>query len=132
MASASSPPLVVKSVVGGGLEDKSWSSAISDLQIQLRGVRAVESDPFGLTVTFFVPGEVYAPKFSGLRIGSYLEDYRTLVVQVALPEHPDRDAKAELLALLGKAVERAEAWGRRKKLLSGPLAGSRGAIANLA
>ncbi|WP_327240611.1 hypothetical protein OG243_37895 [Streptomyces sp. NBC_01318] len=126
-----SPPLVIKSVVGGGFEDKSWTSAISDLQIQLRGVQGVRTDPFGLTVTFFVPGEVYGPKFSGIRISTFLEEFRSLVVQVALPKHPESDARSEVLGLLDEAVRKAEKWGNRKKYLSGRLEEARGVADSL-
>ncbi|UUU41677.1 hypothetical protein [Streptomyces sp. NBC_00162] len=126
-----SPALAIKSVVGGGFEDKSWTSAISHLQVQLRGSRSVNEDPFGLTVTFFVPGEVYGPKFSGIRIGTFLEEFRTLVVQVALPEHPEGDARSEALDLLDEAIRKAEAWGKRKKFLSGQLQEVREVAASL-
>ncbi len=115
------PPLAIKSVIGGGFEDKSWTSVISDFQRHLKGAQGGRTDPFGLTVTFFVPGEVYGPKFSGLRIGTFLEEFRSLVVQVALPKHPDSDARSEVLDLLDEAVLKAEAWGKRKKYLSGQL-----------
>ncbi|MGV9318418.1 hypothetical protein [Streptomyces sp. NPDC003660] len=124
-ANAPLEPLTVRSVIGGGLEDRRWTSVIDSLQASLREVEASFDVPFNLTVTYFVPGEVYGPKFSGIRIGSFLEDFRSLVVQVALPRHPERDARTEVLDLLDQAVVRAESWGKRKKLLSGALAGAR-------
>ncbi|UIX34690.1 hypothetical protein [Streptomyces sp. GQFP] len=123
-------PLSLKSIIGGGIEDKRWTSVLDSL----RGVPELgrpSNVPFNLTVTYLVPGEVYVPKFSGIRIGSFLADFRSLVVQVALPRHPEKDAREELLDLLDEAIARAEAWGKRKKLLSGPLEEARRAAFEL-
>lgn len=128
---ANPPSLEIKSVVGGGLEDKRWTAAIDALQASLRDFGEPSSDPFGLTVTYFIPGEVYGPKFSGVRVGAFLEEFRSLVVQVALPEHPHSDASEELLDHLSAAVSKAEAWGKRKKRLSGQLTAARDAAAYL-
>lgn len=124
-------PLEIKSVVGGGLEDKKWTAALDRLNKTLDAIDGASSDPFGLTVTYFVPGEVYGPKFSGVRVGTFLEEFGSLVVQVALPEHPENDATEELLDLLNSAISRAEAWGKRKKRLSGQLEAAREAAAYL-
>lgn len=124
-------PLSIKSVVGGGFEDKSWTAAISDLQLELRETQRHVFDPFDVTVTFFIPGEVYEPKFSGVRISSFLEEFGSLVIQVALPKHPEGDARSGILDLVDKAVVRAEAWGKRKKRLSGPLTEAREAAESL-
>lgn len=123
--------LSVKSVIGGGLEDKRWSAAIDSLQASLQGVEGYLAVPFNLTVTYFVPGEVYGPNFSGVRIGSFLEEYRSLVVQVALPTHPERDARVEILDFLDVAIIRAEGWGKRKKLLAGSLDAARRTASHL-
>lgn len=124
-------PLSLKSIIGGGLEDKRWTSALDSLRGLPQKLGRSSDVPFNLTVTYFVPGETYGPKFSGIRIGSFLEDFRSLVVQVALPRHPERDARAELLDLLDEAIARAEGWGKRKKLLSGPLEAARRAASDL-
>lgn len=124
-------PLSLKSIIGGGAEDKRWTSALDSLRKVPQELGRPSDVPFNLTVTYFVPGEVYGPKFSGIRIGSFLEDFRSLVVQVALPRHPERDARAELLDLLDGAIVKAEGWGKRKKLLSGPLEAARRAASDL-
>ncbi|MEU2395024.1 hypothetical protein [Streptomyces sp. NPDC007369] len=123
---ATPTPLMIKSVVGGGLEDKSWTTAIGDLQVRLRKLENGGDTPFGVTATFFIPGETYRPKFSGIRIGSFLEEFQSLVVQVALPEHPQSDAQVEVLALLDEVILKAEGWGKRKKRISGQLEAVRG------
>ncbi|MFG2720806.1 hypothetical protein ACGFW5_21275 [Streptomyces sp. NPDC048416] len=124
-------PLSLKSIIGGGLEDKRWTSALDSLRGTPSGIDTLSDIPFNLTVTFLVPGETYGPKFSGVRVGSFLEGFRSLVVQVALPRHPEGDARAELLDLLDEAITRAEGWGKRKKLLSGPLEAARRVASNL-
>ncbi|MBU2663737.1 hypothetical protein KOI35_09475 [Actinoplanes bogorensis] len=124
-------PLEVKSIVGGGLEDKRWTRAIESMHGPLTEFPGISDVPFNVTVTFLVPGEVWGPKFSGIRIGTFLGDYRSLVVQVALPAHPENDARAELLDLVDAAIARAEGWGRRKKLLDGGLAEARKAADRL-
>ncbi|MEU7012616.1 hypothetical protein [Streptomyces sp. NPDC046385] len=123
--------LSLKSIIGGGLEDKRWTSALDSLRGAPSGIDTPSDIPFNLTVTFFVPGETYGPKFSGVRVGSFLEEFRSLVVQVALPRHPEGDARAELLDLLDEAITRAEGWGERKKLLSGPLEAARRVASDL-
>lgn len=128
---ASLGPLSVKSIVGGGFEDKRWTHAIDSLHGPLQEFVGISDIPFNLTVTYFVPGEVYGPKFSGIRIGSFLKDFQSLVVQVALPEHPESDARAELLDLLDQAIVRAEGWGKRKKVLTGSLVAARRAATHL-
>ncbi|MEU3188993.1 hypothetical protein ABZ707_33045 [Streptomyces sp. NPDC006923] len=124
-------PLSLKSIIGGGLEDKRWTAALDSLREAAQKIGTPSDVPFNLTVTYFVPGEIYGPKFSGIRIGSFLEDFRSLVVQVALPRHPEADARAELLDLLDEAIPRAEGWGKWKKLLSGPLEAARRAASDL-
>jgi hypothetical protein len=127
-----SPSLLsIKSVVGGGFEDKAWTSAIDNLQKTLQGLQGNDSAEFNLTVTYIIPGEVYSPKFSGIRVGSYLASHGTLVVQVALPEHPGSDARVEILEQLDKAIDRAEAWARKKKMLTGSFIGIRRVAARL-
>ncbi|MFD7288673.1 hypothetical protein [Streptomyces sp. NPDC059863] len=130
-ANAPLAPLSLKSIIGGGLEDKRWTSALDSLRGVSSGIGTPSDIPFSLTVTYFVPGETYGPKFSGIRVGSFLEEFRSLVVQVALPRHPEGDARAELLDLLDEAITRAEGWGKRKKLLSGPLEAARKAASDL-
>lgn len=116
-------PLSVKSIIGGGFEDKRWTVVLDSLQAPLRDLEGLSEAPFNVTVTYFVPGEVYGPKFSGIRIGSFLQDFRSLVVQVALPEHPERDPRAEVLDLLDQAISRAEGWGEAEKASLGSIGG---------
>lgn len=125
-------PLSVKIAAGGTLGERAWTDAVSDLDQSLRSVRAVEPAPFHLAVTFFVPGRATAPRFQGLRVGFYLSQQRTLVIEIVLPKSPPAgDARAELLRLLLPAVKRAEAWGRRKRLLDGDLTAVRSALAEV-
>ncbi|MCF6525007.1 hypothetical protein [Streptomyces sp. JJ36] len=121
----------MKSIIGGGFEDKQWTSALDSLHGSLQELREGANVPFNLTVTFFIPGEIYGPKFSGIRIGSFLEDHRSLIVQVALPRHPENDAREEFLDFLDSAIVKAEGWGKRKKLLSGPLEAARRTTSHL-
>ncbi|GIG69307.1 hypothetical protein [Phytomonospora endophytica] len=128
----SSPSFSITSIIGGGFEDKRWTSAINALQRAL--VHAAGDgppDPFGLAVTFIVPGEVYAPRFAGMRTGRFLEEPQTLVVQVALPESPGDNAQIELLDFLDEAIERAEGWGARKKRLDSQMVEARSVAATL-
>jgi hypothetical protein len=123
------PPLTIRSIIGGGVEDKRWTRAIDDLVPALR--KDSGPGPFTVTVTYLVPAEVWVPPFSGLRLHSYSGETLSVTVQVALAEHPVGNAHAELLDFLDMAVERAEAWGRRKKIATGPLAEVRESAAAL-
>ncbi|MER7912818.1 hypothetical protein [Streptomyces sp. NPDC096068] len=124
-------PLSLKSIIGGGLEDKRWTSALDSLRGAPEELGRPSNVPFNLTVIYFVPGETYSPKFSGIRIGTFLKDFQSLTIQVALPRHPERDARAELLDLLDESIEKAEGWGKRKKLLFGPLEAARRVASDL-
>ena len=132
-ASSQSSPLSVKCIAGGGgLGVKTWADAISNIERSLMSLREFEVTPFRLTVTFVIPGETYAPKFKGVRVNSYLEEYETLVIQVALPESPPADGpRAEVVRYLSLAVDKAEAWGKKKNLTTGPLSAIRSAFAGI-
>ena len=114
-------PITFRSVIGGGHEDKRWTAALDALQAQLGDAGREHSVPFNLTVTYFIPAEVYGPKFSGSRVSTFLEEFTSLVIQVALPAHPEGDARTELLDLLDAAIAKAESWAKRKKLITRPL-----------
>ncbi|GAA2535655.1 hypothetical protein [Winogradskya humida] len=127
----SAPPLTIRSIIGGGFEDKSWTKAIDALVSALQDMQGIDSGPFNVTVTYIVPGEVYAPKFSGLRVSTFLPEFNSLVIQVALNNSPEKNGMVELLDFLDKAVIKAESWGRKKKLVSSPMDEVRAAVAAL-
>ncbi|MBG0564027.1 hypothetical protein [Actinoplanes aureus] len=125
-------PLSVKVDAGGTTGENAWIGAVSELERSLESAVSTESSPFNLAVTYFISGRTYAPGFRGMRVGFYLSKYRTLVIQIVLPASPPEDgARAELLRVLGPAVDRAEAWGRRKRLLDGELTAVRTALAEV-
>lgn len=123
--------LQVKAIVGGGFEDKRWTRAVDDLKAALREMDAVPDAPFTVTVTFVIPGEVFAPRSAGIRIVSLLEDFRSVIVHVPVPANPVNDARAELLDLLDKAIAESETSAKQKGFITAPLTAARGAAAHL-
>ena len=109
--------LSIGSVVGGLTPANSaWRQGIRKLSQRVAEARFGSTSPLNVNVVFQVPGNMLTPDFEGVRTGTFSEEERLLMIQVALPEEPPEDVDADLRDRLVAAVDEAEQWARRRRL----------------
>jgi hypothetical protein len=123
--------LSVGAIMGGMVTSDVWEQAVHEVRKSVKVLRAGKDSPIAVNVIFQIPGEVLQPDFSGVRTGYYSKKDRHLIVQVAIPETAPGDARAEIVFYMRQAVEAAEAFAIRRKLVAGPLATLRQITAQL-
>jgi hypothetical protein len=82
-------------------------------------VRDAYDSPVCVNVVYHIPGEVTAPKFTGIRIRQHYDEDRLLLVDAALPAQPGGDSDHEVRDVLAKAVDRAESYARQQGIADG-------------
>jgi hypothetical protein len=116
MTASENQALSLGVVVDSTASDGVWDKAVSDLLLRTMAASIGVSSPMSVNVVFQIPGEWVAPEFSGVRTGRFSAAESVLMVQVAVPKEVDGDPKATLLDLLDMAIDRAEAYAKRKKI----------------
>lgn len=122
--------LSVGAVAGGTRTSREWERAVRALGQRVAAIRGHYHSSLEVNVVYFIPGEVQRPDFTGVRTGRYAKSERCLMVQVALPDQPARDADEEVLEMLKEAVGEAEGFAQ-KKGISDELTGLRDLLNDL-
>jgi hypothetical protein len=104
--------IIVDSTASDGPSDTAARHLTRQVMLAAVGVHS----PLNLNVVFQLPGEWVAPDFVGVRTGRFNASRSLLMVQAAVPKEPTDDPDSMLLSLLAMAVDRAEAYARRKKI----------------
>ncbi|MFI9388573.1 hypothetical protein [Kutzneria sp. NPDC052558] len=124
------PVLSIGIVVDGTASGNAWDKAAIALTGKVREVLGDDESPLRLNVVFHIAGDWVAPKFVGVRTGSYSSVEALLVVQAAVPKEVSADLNRDLFKLLEMSVDRAESYAKRKKI-SGSLPGLRNVVDRL-
>jgi hypothetical protein len=123
MAAVDHPSLDISMLSGGTIGTRAWEEAITAVIRRLNPIRSGYATPLALKVVFRIPGEVLRPDFTGLRTGLFSRRKGRLVIQVAVPEVPDGDPQAWVIAMLGAAVAEAERFAAMEALPDKDLSG---------
>jgi hypothetical protein len=116
MSESQKSALTIGLVLDSTASDGVWHKAVTDLLRRTIAVSAGSSSLMRVNVVYQIPGEWVAPTFAGVRTGRFNADKSLLVVQAAVPKEVDGDPKVTLLDLLDAAIDRAEAYAKRKKI----------------
>jgi hypothetical protein len=110
------PVLTISQIDGGAFADKTWTTSVNALCHQLLEIARGYESPMNLDVLFIVPGEVFQPDFAGLLQQRFRSHQNLLRIEVALTDPPSDDPHGDLHALMGRAIDMAEAYARRKRI----------------
>jgi hypothetical protein len=94
-------------------------------------IRGETESPLAVNVVYQIPGQFLEPDFEGVRTGKFSRKEARLLVQVALPGSPEKDAAAEVRALLLDALAAAENFAQQEGMVQGPLTELRGLVGRL-
>lgn len=113
--------LSVGVIVGGfTTESKIWREALMRLSRDVSGLRDELDSGLNINVEFQVPGHLITPDFEGIRTGVFQKADRLLKIQVALPVDPRDDPYAFGVQAMREAVDVAEAWSVRRRVVFDP------------
>ncbi len=121
------------SVVQGGDSERgrAWRAAALALLRRVKNARAGVTSPLDVLVTYYIPGPVSQPPWSGIRLGYHNRKDNLLLVQVALPDEDSDAPDAVVLEYLRQAIEVAEGWAVKRKKPYRELTAIRGIIERL-
>jgi hypothetical protein len=123
VTSSDHPALEIGMIIGGTVGTRAWKDAIRAVRRRVTVVRSDFSSPLSLQVVFQIPGEVVLPNFAGVRTGLFSRRLGRLVVQVAVPQEPDGDRQAWVIAKLREAIAKAERFAIMEALPDTDLSG---------
>lgn len=115
------PALAIGAVAGGPGSDEGWSAAVKRLGRRVIELRGDIASPLAVNVVFQIPGQYLQPDFTGVRSGRFSRGEGRLLIQVALPPRPSRNAEAEALNFLNESLELAEEFARQEGIIDGKL-----------
>ena len=122
--------LAIGAVYGGvGGRPTAWQEEISAVGLAVMSVRGSSVSPLALNVVFHVPGEVISPDYTEMRTGKLSRIDRTLMVQVPVPDiDVPKNAVGVILTWCREAIDLAEAFALRRKVIAEPLDVLRGIV----
>ena len=114
------PALAVGAVLGDSdAESMAWSRAIGALSMRVQELREGVDAPVRLSVAYHVDGRLARNEFEGVRTGRFDKRANRLVVQAAVSGSSAEDKQEILIGLLHDAVDEAERYLQKKKLVTG-------------
>lgn len=110
--------LSLGTVVGGSRPDnRAWLDAVNAISSRVIANRTDVDSPLAVNVVYYIPGEHFQPDFQGVRTGRSTRNPPALLVQVGLPQPLPNDAEQRILDLLSEAVDVADDYARRKRIV---------------
>ncbi len=74
---------------GSDLKDSTINSVITQFAVSCAQLKQRDLIPEGpsLDITFMLPGKLEKPNFSGMQMGGYTSENKTLFFEIAVPDH---------------------------------------------